>query len=92
MHLNDSRPFILMVGSRLTIPGGIKFEYAENGDVIIPLTVVEISNDVYHFIPKFSGKSVDVSLVLPSRAEVSGADIVVESVDLSQKTALARWA
>lgn len=92
MKVNDSCPFILMEGSRLVIPEGVKLRPADDGDVEIPLTAVEIRSDVYHFIPADADESEDLVVLLSAGVIMPAMEVVIERVDFSQQKAWAKLA
>ncbi len=94
MQVNDSCPFILMEGSRLVIPEGIKsrFLFDGNTDIEIPLTAVEIRSDVYHFIPADADESEDMVIWLSAGVIMPAMAIVIERIDFFQKRAWAKLA
>lgn len=87
MHISESAPFILMDGSALSIPRGIKTGDRADGVCRVPLKLVEARSNVYDFIEIQEAAQAVITLHVPETAVDGEGDVRVISVDFDRGVA-----
>jgi|GEM_PF-6059684 hypothetical protein len=87
MHISETTPFILMEGSSLSVPRGIKTGERVSGVCQVPLKLVEASSNVYDFIEPREAVAEELTLYVPEQAVDSEGNVKVISVDFDRNVA-----
>jgi len=87
MHISKTTPFILMKGSSLSVPRGIKTGTRSDGVCQVPLKMVEAISNVYDFIELQEVAAEVIILHIPAEAVDREGDVKVISVDFDRGVA-----